>query len=88
MPDIEKAHVDALKRRARYLAGKLDASSEYNGRLYDSAEYQALEWVLGKAGHPLNAPSYDEPPRRDQVIDGSPAAGRGPRKRWRLYGSN
>ena len=67
MSDQINAHVDALKRRAKWLCHKLDSSPEYNGRLYDFTEFQALEWALDELGFPLDARATEEPPRRDSI---------------------
>jgi len=79
MNEEVKAHVNALQRRAHYLkVRKLDVSPDYNGRLYDEAEYAGLIWALGELGFPaaagsqVNNTELDEPPRRDSVQRGRP----------------
>ena len=72
MSDQINAHVDALKRRAKWLGRKLDSSPEYNGRLYDSTEFLALEWALDELGFPLDTRATEEPPRRDSVPEKAP----------------
>lgn len=47
--------ISTLTRRALYLRKKTRAApgQESQGVLYDQVELKALEWALGKLGHPL-----------------------------------
>lgn len=69
-------HVKTLARRARHLWGKLDGKPDYNGRLYDQSEYEALDWALGSLGAPLGMepprPPFDDEDGLAPVIDDDP----------------
>lgn len=39
---------EALKRRMRFLAGRLSTTERHQASAYDGAELSALEWVLGR----------------------------------------
>ena len=65
---VESSHVKTVRSRAAYLKRKLDATSDdYNGRLYDQHEYDALVWLLAQAGFAEDRGGDEQPPRRDEI---------------------
>jgi len=63
-------HLKVLARRAKHLWGKLDGMPDYGGRLYDQAEYEALDWALEGLGAALTMPA---PEQREPVEDDAAA---------------
>lgn len=61
-----QTHLKTLARRAKHLWDKLDGTGDYAGRLYDQAEYDALNWALDSLGAPLG---LSAPESRDEAAD-------------------